>query len=67
MKQTVGFNSFPTFNKEIDMKLLQSMTSLNTVYIQDISSKKAETNIRQLISQGKIEIIDDVRKFYIPY
>lgn len=67
----IGY-SYPRFNKEIDKQILESMSSLKTIVIQDcteVACQEIEKNIRSLIDSSYItfEYRTDVSKFHVPY
>jgi hypothetical protein len=62
----IGY-SFPFFNREIDRRIIRSMTNLTKVYIQDINPESIIERLSSIITESKNIIpIEDVEQFYLP-
>lgn len=61
----IGY-SFPFFNREIDRKIIRSMTNINKIYIQDINPENIINRLSSIIESKNIIPIKDVEQFYLP-
>lgn len=65
----IGY-TFPFFNREMDLRILNMMRNLNHIYIQDPNANNIRFSIMpffsQLKSNIKIDVISDVEQFFIP-
>lgn len=66
----IGY-SFPFFNREIDRKIIQAMSSLKTIYIQDLNPENIATRFLSILPDWKkrnIEIIpiNSIDEFFLP-
>jgi hypothetical protein len=64
----IGY-SFPYYNREIDRKIIGSMTNLEKVYIQDLGPKTIKERfnaIREDIDDSKFILSEDKDLFLIP-
>lgn len=66
----VGY-SFPFFNREVDRKIVRSMTNLKKIYIQDCVPENIKSRFLSILPdwrEKKIELIsvDDVTEFFLP-
>lgn len=69
----IGY-SFPLFNREIDIAILEHMEndSLNSIYIQDLYPKKIKTSIASILpdfDEDRIDITpsENLDEFFIPH
>jgi hypothetical protein len=66
----IGY-SFPTFNREIDKIILESITNLRKIFLQipEKDIKGVEQRLRSLIDDDTfpIELIPNIEEFYIPF
>lgn len=66
----IGY-TFPDYNRDIDRIILENMTNLRNIYIQDIHPDRIQKNIIAVIPEDKLAGIkifsrDDVDQFYLP-
>jgi len=66
----IGY-SFPFFNRDVDRKLIQGMTSLKKIYIQDLDPESIKSRFLSILPDWEnigIQIISvtDISEFFLP-
>jgi hypothetical protein len=64
----IGY-SFPFFNRNIDRRIIQSMTNLKKIYLQSPEAMSLKDRLNAVINLEKIEVvpIKDTDQFILPY
>lgn len=64
----IGY-SFPFFNRNIDRRIIQSMTNLKKIYLQSPEAMALKDRLNAVINLEKIEVvpIKDTEQFILPY